>query len=171
MRRPLLGLLLASTVLASTSLPARPALADPPPAPLVPSGAPPSYSPAPAAPWAAPLAGTRRRSSGAMIGGIFLTSLGALGMAVGTGFYVDAAAGCSRDFDFDIGSGRLGCSSSDGKLVGMTLLLGSAVGAAIGVPLWIYGAEKTVIPPGEQPLMREVSVRVGPASAALHVSF
>ena len=104
-----------------------------------------------------------------MIGGIFLTSLGALGMAVGTGFYVDAAAGCSRDFD--IGSGQLSCSNSDGKLVGMTLLLGSAVGAAIGVPLWIYGAEKTVIPPGEQPLMREVSVRVGPASAALHVSF
>lgn len=169
MRRPLLGLLLASTVLASTSLSARPALADPPPAPLVPSAAPPSYSPAPAAPWVAPLAGTRRHSSGAMIGGIFLTSLGALGMAIGTGVYVEAAAGCSRNFDN--GTGQLSCSSSEGKLVGMTLLLSSAVGAAIGVPLWIYGAEKTILPPDEQPLMRQVSVRVGPASAALHVSF
>jgi len=168
MRRPLLGLLLASTVLASTSLPARPALADPPPAPLVPSAAPPSYTPTPAAPWAAPLAGTRRRSSAAMIGGIFLTSLGALGMGIGTGVYVDAAD-CSPSIDN--GFGRVRCSSNEGKLVGMTLLLSSAVGVAIGVPLWIYGAEKTIIPPDEQPLIHEVSVRVGPASAALHISF
>lgn len=166
MRRPLLGLLLASTLLASISLSARPALADPPSAPLAPLAAPPSYSPVPAAPWAAPLAGTRRRSSGAMIGGIVLTSLSAIGMGIGTAVYVDA--GCSSDF----GSGSLRsiCSDSDGKLVGMTVLLSSAVGAAIGVPLWIYGAEKVVIPPDEQPI-REVSVRVGPTSAALQVSF
>ena len=102
-----------------------------------------------------------------MIGGIILTSLGALGMAIGTGVYVEAAGDCSRSFD----NGRLSCSNDEGKLVGMTLLLSSAVGVAIGVPLWIYGAEKTIIPPDEQPLMRSVSVRVGPASAALHVSF
>jgi hypothetical protein len=103
-----------------------------------------------------------------MIGGIFLTSLGALGMGIGTGVYVEAAD-CSSSFDN--GFGRARCSSSDGKLVGMTLLLSTAVGVAIGVPLWIYGAEKTVIPPDEQPLLREVSVRVGPASAALQVLF
>ena len=168
MRRPLLGLLLASTVLASTSLSARPALADPPPAPLVPSAAPPSYAPMPAAPWAAPLAGTERRSSGAMVGGILLSSLGAIGMGIGTAIYVDSAADCSNNFDN--GFGRPDCSGSEGKLVGMTVLLTSAVGVAIGVPLWIYGAEKIAIPPSEQPI-REVSVRVGPGSATLHVSF
>jgi hypothetical protein len=103
-----------------------------------------------------------------MIGGIVLTSLGALGMSVGTGVYVGADDGCSASFDNDFGRS---CSRNDGKLVGMTLLLSSAVGVAIGVPLWIYGAEKTILPPDEQPFMRQVSVRVGPASAALHVSF
>ena len=168
MRRPLLGLLLASTLLASTSLSARPAFAEPPPAPLAPSAAPPSYPPAPAAPWAAPLAGTQRRSSGAMIGGILLTSLGAVGMASGSAIYAEAAGGCSTNFDN--GFGETICSDSEGKLVGMTVLLTSAVVAAVGVPLWIYGAEKIAVPSSEQPI-REVSVRVGPTSATLHVSF
>lgn len=162
MRRPLLGLLLASTLLASASLSARPALAEPPPAPLAPSPAPPSYSPAPAGPWVAPLAGTRRRSSGAMIGGIVLASLGALGMGIGTAIYVDA--GCSSSFESQF------CSPSADKLVGMTVLLSSAVVTAIGVPLWIYGAEK-VATPADEPPIREVSVQVGLTSATLKLSF
>lgn len=166
MRRPLLGLLLASTLLASTSLSARPALADPPPAPLAPSAAPPAYSPVPSAPLVAPLAGTGRRSSGAMVGGIVLASIGAVGMGFGTAIYADAADTCRSSF----GGVRSSCSSSDGRLVGMTVLLTSAAGAAIGVPLWIYGAEKVVLP-ADQPPVREVSVRVGPTSATLHISF
>jgi hypothetical protein len=167
MRRPLLGLLLASTLLSS-----RPALADPPPAPpLAPPAptAPPSYAPPPAAPWAAPLAVTSRRSSGAMITGVVLASIGALGMGIGTAIYTDAAGSCSDSFEFD----RASClrSSSDGKLVGMTVLLSSAAVAAVGVPLWIFGAQKVVAPPDQQPSLRAVSVRLGPASASLHLSF
>ena len=103
-----------------------------------------------------------------MGGGIVLTSLGVLGMGAGTGIYAEASSGCSTRFDQ--GSVREICSDSAGKLVGMTVLLTSAVVTAIGVPLWIYGAEKIAVSPSEQPI-REVSVRVGPTSAALHLSF
>ena len=90
MRRPLPGLLLAATLLASTALPARAE----PPSPLPAAPLAPVAAPATAPPWAAPLAGTRRRSSGAMVGGIVLTSLGALAAAIGTAVYVDAASSC-----------------------------------------------------------------------------
>jgi hypothetical protein len=174
MRRPLLGLLLASSMLPLFA--ARPALADPPPAPLTPSpaplaaySAPPAYPVAPAV-WAAPLAGTRRRSAGAMVSGIILTSLGAIGMAVGTASYVDAVGRCT---EVTLGGSlfRQDCNNSAGKLFGMAMLLGSASGAALGVPLWIYGAEKVAIEPDEKAPIRAAAVVVGPTSAALRVTF
>lgn len=104
-----------------------------------------------------------------MIGGILLTSLGALGMGVGTAIYTDAASCSPHSFDAEF---QTGCPDTPGgKLVGMTVLLSSAVGSAIGVPLWIYGAEKVAALPEKPPPVQEVSVRVGPASALLHVSF
>jgi hypothetical protein len=168
MRPPLLGLLLASTLLASTSLSARTALADPPPAPLAPYAAAPAY-PAQAAPWATPLAGTRRRSPAAMVGGILLTSLGAIGMALGTGVYVDAASCADTNVAGTVV--RTNCPNrSGGKLFGMTMLLGSASGAALGVPLWIYGAEKVAALPEDAAPIR-AAVVVGPASGGFRVLF
>ncbi len=108
-----------------------------------------------------------------MIGGVVLASLGALGMGIGTAVYVDSASSCTDSFDGEFGRSNCLRGSSEGKLVGMTILLSSAAVAAIGVPLWIFGAEKVVAPREEPPPPppREVSVRIGPTSAALQLSF
>jgi hypothetical protein len=174
MRRPLLGLLLASSLLSMVA--ARPVLAEPPPAPLTPFPAPlapssaPAASPIAPATWSAPLAGTRRRSAGAMVGGIVLTSLGVIGMAVGTASYVDAVGGC-REVNVGGSLVRENCNNSGAKLFGMTTLLVSASGAAVGVPLWIYGAEKVALSPEDEAPIHAAAVIVGPASAALRVTF
>ncbi len=165
MRRPLLGLLLAATFFASTSIPARTALAEPPAAPLAPYAA-----PATASPWAAPLAGTRRRSTGAMVGGIVLTSLGALAMAIGTAMYVDTVSGCTET-PINGQIFRTNCDNAGTKLAGMTTLLVGATGVAFGVPLWIYGSEKVAKMPEDQAPRPAAAVVVGPAGATLHVTF
>jgi hypothetical protein len=166
MRRPLLGLLLAPTFLVAASLPARAARAEPPPAPLAPYAA-----PATAPPWAAPLAGTRRRSTGAMAGGIVLTSLGAIGMAVGTASYVDTVSGCqSMVTGNDLPAAS--CNNGATKAFAMTMLLVSATAVGFGVPLWIYGAEKVAVTSEDQaPRPAAASVVIGPGAAALHVTF
>lgn len=163
MRRPLPGLLLASTLLASTT--ALPARAEPPPAPLAPVAA-----PATAPPWAAPLAGTARRSSGVMVGGIVLTSVGALAMAIGTGAYVDVVSSCV------VGTSggqifRTNCDDGSGKLGAMTALLLGAAGVVVGVPMWIYGSEKVAAKPDDAPPRPAASVVLGPGAATLHVTF
>ena len=167
MRRPLFGLLLASSLLALA--PARPALADPPPAPLPipPAALAPSAAPAP---FGAALAGTRRRSTSAMVGGILLTSLGTVGMAMGTAIYVGAVGGCA---EANVGGSivRDGCEISGAKLTGMTVLLVGAASAAVGVPLWIYGSEKVALTPKDEEPIHAAAVVVGPASAALRLTF
>jgi hypothetical protein len=165
MRRPLLGLLLASTLLAETSLPARTAHAEPPPAPLAPYAAP-LVGPA----WASPLAGTRRRNSGVMALGVVLASLGAIGMAAGTAIDVQAVGGCTQA-DLRGSFSRSNCDNAGDKLLGMTMLLGSAVTAAVGVPLWIYGAEKVAATPADQAPRPAASLVVGPSKATFEVSF
>lgn len=175
MRRLLLGLLVASTLLA-----ARPALADPPPATAPAAVTPAAVTPpAPAAaplsppigPWAAPLAASRRRSSGIMIGGIALTALGALGMSVGTASYVTTVSDCNDARVQGQADGGVRCANGGTKIIAMSLLLAGAAGAAVGVPLWIYGAEKVAVPKDDPFPIRAAAVIVGPASAALHVSF
>ena len=162
MRRPLPGLLLAATLLASTALPAR---AEPPPPPLAPVAA-----PATAPPWAAPLAGTRRRSSGAMIGGVVLTTLGAIATAVGTAVYVDAASSCVQG---TLGNMvfRSNCDQSAAKLGSMTALLVGATAIAAGIPLWIYGSEKVAALPDEAPERPAAAVVIGPGAATLKITF
>jgi hypothetical protein len=164
MRRPLPGLLLASTLLVSTALPAR---AEPPPAPLAPLAA---VAPATAPPWAAPLAGTRRRSSGAMIGGIVLTSLGALAMAIGTAADVDAISSCV------VGTSggqifRTNCDNEGNKIGAMTTLLVGATAVAFGVPMWIFGSEKVAANPDDAPPKPAAAVAIGPGTASLRLSF
>ncbi|MEP7124391.1 MAG: hypothetical protein ABJE95_25915 [Byssovorax sp.] len=167
MRRPLLGLLLASIFLASTAI-AVPARAEPPaaaPAPLAPVAA-----PATAPPWAAPLAGTRRRSSGAMVGGIVLTALGAVATAVGTAAYVDAVSSCIQG---DVGGQifRANCDNGGTKLASMTTLLLGAASIVAGVPLWVYGSDKVAALPDDKAPKPAAAVVIGPGTAALHLSF
>ncbi len=86
-----------------------------------------------------------------MIGGVVLASLGALGMGIGTAVYVESATRCTNNFAREFGRADCLSASSEGKLVGMTILLSSAAVAAVGVPLWIFGAEKVVVPREEPP--------------------
>ena len=166
MRRPLLGLLLASTLLVSTSLPARTARAEPPLAPYAPA----ATAPAPAPAWAAPLAGTRRRSSGAMIGGVVLTVVGAVAMAAGTAGYTQAVGGCT-EANFNGQIMRTHCDNAASKLSGMTTLLVGAAVAAVGIPLWIYGSEKVAATPADEAPKPSAAMRIGPTSATLQLSF
>jgi hypothetical protein len=105
-----------------------------------------------------------------MIGGIVLTSLGALGMAIGTAVYVEAVGSCT---EVNVGGSvvRTDCKNSGPKLFGMAMLLGSASGVGLGVPLWIYGSEKVARSPETEAPIRAAAVVVGPASAALRVTF
>lgn len=164
MRRPLSGLLLALTFLASTAT-ALPARAEPPSAPLAPVAA-----PATAPAWAAPLAGTRRRSPGAMVGGIVLTSLGAVAMAAGTGAYVDAVGSCVES---NVGGTlfRSHCDNAGTKLAAMTTLLVGATAVAFGVPLWIYGSDKVAAKPDDQAPKPSAAVVIGPGAATLQITF
>jgi hypothetical protein len=164
MRRPILGLLLASTGLLAASLPARAARAEPPLAPYA------VAAPGPASAWAAPLAGTRRRSSGAMVGGIVLTTLGAIAMAAGTGGYVDAVAGCTA-IDVNGTQARFNCDNGGAKLAGMATLLVGAAGVAAGVPLWIFGSEQVAATAADHAPKPSAAVLIGPATAGLRVSF
>ena len=105
-----------------------------------------------------------------MIGGVILTALGAVAMAAGTGGYVDAVGGCTET-NFSGTLVRSDCDNAASKLSAMTTLLAGAAGASIGVPLWIYGAEKVAATPDEAAPRPSASVTIGPASAMLHVSF
>ncbi len=164
MRRPLSGLLLASTLLAATALPARTAHADPP-LPLTPHAAP-VVAPA----WASPLAGTRRRSSDVMVLGVVLASFGALGMLSGTAVYVQAVGGCSTT---TVGGNliRNNCDNGTAKGVGMTMLLVGSVAAAVGVPLWVYGGEKVASTEPDLARAPAAALVVNPGGATFAVSF
>lgn len=105
-----------------------------------------------------------------MGGGIALTSLGALAMAVGTAMYVDTVSNC-RETPINGQIFRTNCDNAGTKLAGMTTLLVGATGAAFGVPLWIFGAEKVAATPEDQAPKPAAAVVVGPAGATLHVTF
>jgi hypothetical protein len=105
-----------------------------------------------------------------MIGGIVLTSLGAIAAAVGTAAYVDAASSCVQGTL----SGqvfRSNCEQSSAKLGSMTALLVGATGIAAGVPLWIYGSEKVAALPDEAPPKPAAALVIGPGAATLKITF
>ena len=87
--------------------------------------------------------GTRRRSTGMMIAGILLTSVGLVGMGTGTGVF--AAAGSCDQLQFlraegDSFGGGFTCATHAQRTTGMSVLLASAITVGLGVPLWILGA-------------------------------
>lgn len=132
------------------SIPPAPPLAAAPPALALPSApaAEPLYDPAahgglPLGAYLRMTRGTRRRSTGMMIAGILLTSVGLVGMGTGTGVFA-AAGSCDRSpmllSEGDSFGGGFTCGTHAQRTTGMSVLLASAITVGLGVPLWILGA-------------------------------
>lgn len=79
-----------------------------------------------------------RRSTGMMVGGVVLLSVGGLGLVIGSSLALSSSASTTCDFRFG------GCSSSSGgsQTAGYGVLIGGAIAVAVGIPLLIYGAKK-----------------------------
>jgi hypothetical protein len=105
-----------------------------------------------------------------MIGGIVLTTLGAIATAVGTAAYIDAASSCVQG---TLGGMvfRANCDQAGAKLGSMTTLLVGAAGIAFGVPLWIYGSDKVAVLPDEKAAKPAAAVVIGPGAATLKITF
>jgi hypothetical protein len=142
------GALLLSAGAASAQTPAPlapvPLQAPAPPPP------PPSYASQPFAP-------PRHQSTGTMIAGIVLTSLGSALLVASV-----SLAACCNQQDSD--------GVSLGGTVGVILGLSSILPAAVGIPLWVVGARA---PPGPVPMSLQVvpAVSGGPGGLTLRWTF
>ena len=133
----------------------------------------PSYDPAAhgGLPYAAYLRmtrGTARRSTGMMVTGIVLTSVGATAMAIGTAVAA-ASKRCNDRGDFPVpepgfGGREVGtlCSRGAGYTSGLAFLLAGTISAGFGVTLWALGG--THVPWAESSASSE---RARPAWAQL----
>lgn len=111
---------------------------------------------------APPPATPKRRSTGMMVAGIVLTSLGSAMLLTGA---VTTGIGSSGGGD----GGTILVA-----VVGLPFMVGSTVFAGIGIPLWVVGAQPA--PAGSasaQPLPARVaaSISFGAGSGAVRVSF
>lgn len=90
-----------------------------------------------------PSAGKERRSTGMMVGGIALISVGGLVTLVGS--FAVIGAGTSKTVTCDVNS----CFSTEtgGGALGAGLIIGGLVGIAAGIPMLVYGAKKVPIDP------------------------
>lgn len=138
------GVALAALLLAS-ALP-RAAMADPP-----------AFTPLPP-----PAPVRRHRSTGMMVAGIVLTSIGSAALVSGavlTGYFSTLHSE----------GGGIGVA-----IIGVPLMIGSTLFAAVGIPLWAVGAPApragTAGTPPEQP-RAAASLSFGPGSAAVRLSF
>ncbi|MFT3771893.1 MAG: hypothetical protein QM820_41320 [Minicystis sp.] len=86
--------------------------------------------------------GTARRSSGMMVTGIVIASVGAVGMASGTAVFATSGRCFGGDFPTspEFGSSGQLCSHGGGRTSGMALLLAGTIAATMGVTLWVLGA-------------------------------
>lgn len=101
---------------------------------------------------------TRRNSTGMMVTGIVLTSLGAVALPAGVAVI---ATDLSNGDDVAIAA----------VLVGFPLVIGSGVFAAVGIPLWVIGAREVPVRPGDEEARAVPEVFVGPTSASLRWTF
>jgi hypothetical protein len=113
----------------------------PPLAPLAnPSEAPPPLAPLANPSEAPPL--RLRRSEGMRTGGIVLTAVASAALAIGTPLFAVGVAGVNQS--------RLGDSTFIGSTtnvaVGLSMMLGSALLASVGVPLWVVGSRPRSAP-------------------------
>jgi hypothetical protein len=120
----------------------------------------------------------KRKSMPMMVSGIVLTSAGVLGVLIGSA--VVASAQNAVDVYCDGGfSGAYVCDQRDDEeqmAVGYGVMIGGAVAAAVGIPLWVIGAKK--VPAADDPDKKQDKpsamvpiVMVGPTSATLRWSF
>jgi hypothetical protein len=123
---------------------------------------------------------TERKSTGMMIGGILLTTVGIGAVLVGSGLITTATN--KIDVYCEGPSGPSVCEQRDDKTqaaAGWGLLVGGVVAIGAGVPLWIIGSKRVPVktdstsPTQSSPPSPAASVRllVGPSSAAVHVRF
>jgi hypothetical protein len=104
----------------------------------------------------------KRNSPGLMIGGIVLTSAGAVVLSIGA---VLAGAENQSDCVCD----ELGCdcgSSDEEQTTGIVLIVSGLVGVGVGIPMIVIGAKK--VPDVSEP---QAAVLLGPGSAKLRVQF
>ncbi len=124
------------------------------------------------------LPGTERHSPGAMVTGIVFVGVAAVGLGIGTAVALGAKRSCGFDADVPQVPGGTRdatviteCPPGTGYTVGMTILATSSVLAGIGIPLWIFGAQRASrYPDSARPFTRP-TLLVGPGSAGLRVSF
>ena len=96
---------------------------------------------------------------GMMVTGIVLTSIGGLGMLTGASILsVDAA----------VQGGRFGIVSG---VVGLPAIIGGALFAAPGIPLWIVGAKMVPSAPSASSGWARPVIAVGPGSGTLTWTF
>jgi hypothetical protein len=116
-----------------------------------------------------------RRSTGMMVGGILLTAFGAIGLGAGGVVY---ASSQTVQFDTTCTSNTNCFTTNRGgdKTAGIVLMVAGLAGIGVGIPLIVIGARKVPVDRSNPEKAREREERdaklvVGPASAALHVSF
>ncbi len=120
--------------------------------------------------WLRATRGTGRRSTGMMVTGIALATLGVTLLATGTGVYA-GGAGC----DMQPGpNGTLLCGAQAGLTTGLALMASGLIGLGIGLPLTFFGAAQVPrAEAGSAPPRASVAATVvaGPQGAALRLSF
>lgn len=110
--------------------------------------------------------GTRRRSTGAMIGGVVLVGVSGLAAIIGSVFMV-AAEEYSCDSFICVGP-----DDEDYRTMGIVALVGGAVTMSVGIPLLVYGAPKVTDEDAVSAQIRwQPTVRVGPTGGSLRWQF
>jgi len=119
-----------------------------------------------------------RKSTGMMVGGILLTSLGIVGVLAGSA--VASTAANQIPIYCDQGFGPTICETradESQQIAGYSVMVAGLVGLAVGIPLWIIGGKRVPVKSDESapaqaaPPQTSLRVLVGPSSAALHMSF
>lgn len=121
----------------------------------------------------------KRKSMPMMVSGIVLTSAGVLGVLIGSAVLASAQNKVDVYCEGGFGTGAYVCDQRDDEeqmTAGYGVMIGGAVAAAVGIPLWVIGGKK--IPATDEPAKEQDKqtamvpvVTVGPTSATLRWSF
>ena len=112
--------------------------------------------------WRDPAVGKEMRSSGMVVSGIALISVGATMMPIGS--VVSASA--RQDCNFNNFGNSQSCVPSSGRLFGIGVLIAGAGGLVIGIPLLVLGAQKVPIE-----IPRRSALTIGPTGASFRYDF
>jgi len=90
--------------------------------------------------WLRATRGTGRRSTGMMVTGIVLSTLGVTLLATGTGVYATGGNCANTPGPSTSGSSVFLCGAQTGLTSGMALMASGLIGMGIGLPLTFLGA-------------------------------